>query len=121
MTPYETAKARVEAGDFSLDAIGALTIAHGEKLVADSQRLDHSALLTNEGAEAYVRAYYAKCDAVYSVDIQQAAFIRANDDMPCDSVVVIVRYTVDDGKAYPVRHTDEWTVWVEFGRLYGEC
>ena len=35
MTPYETAKA-LEAGDVSFEAIAALTLAHGEKLVADT-------------------------------------------------------------------------------------
>lgn len=33
--PFERAKARVEAGDFSFDAMAALTVAHSEKLVRD--------------------------------------------------------------------------------------
>lgn len=41
--PYEAAKRRVEGGDYSFEAIGALTIAHGEKLIRDYDALDHSA------------------------------------------------------------------------------
>jgi len=33
--PFERAKRQVEAGDFSFEAIGALTIAHGEKLIRE--------------------------------------------------------------------------------------
>ena len=116
-TPYETAKARVESGDLSFEAIGALTIAHGEKLVADMERLDRSALLTNESAVEYVKAYYAKCEGVHSVSIEQAAFIRANDEMPVDAVTVIAHFY--DSRDH--RHTDQWDVWVEAGALYGEC
>ena len=39
-TTFETAKARVESGDFSFEAMGALCVAHGEKLVRDSDALD---------------------------------------------------------------------------------
>lgn len=38
--PFERAKRQVEAGDFSFEAIGALTIAHGEKLIRDYDALD---------------------------------------------------------------------------------
>lgn len=45
---YETAKARVEAGDLSFEAIGALTIAHGEKLVRESDAADSTVIRTAE-------------------------------------------------------------------------
>ena len=38
--PFERAKRRVEAGDFSFEAIGALAVTHGEKLVRDHEALD---------------------------------------------------------------------------------
>lgn len=37
---YAAAKARVEAGDFSFEAVAAMTIAHGRELVAASDALD---------------------------------------------------------------------------------
>ncbi len=44
-TSYEAARRRVEAGDFSLDAVGAMAIAHGQELLAASDALDRSAPL----------------------------------------------------------------------------
>lgn len=115
--PFEAAKRRVEAGDFSFEAIGALAVTHGEKLIRDYDVLDRSALLTNESAVEYVKAYYAGCEGVHSVNIEQAAFIRTNPDVPVDTVTVVAHFHDADD----LRHTDQWDVWVEFGALYGEC
>lgn len=37
---FDAAMDRVESGDFSFEAVGALCVAHGEKLVSDSDALD---------------------------------------------------------------------------------
>lgn len=63
--PFEAARRRVESGDFSFEAVGALCVAHGEKLLRDyqpprlpTQNMD-AALLdfcgSAEAVEAYLR------------------------------------------------------------------
>jgi len=37
---FEAAKARVESGDFSFEAMAAMVVSHTDKLVADMDRLD---------------------------------------------------------------------------------
>lgn len=51
-TTYETAQTRVEAGDLSFEAIGALTIAHGEKLAAERP-------MAEAIGPDHIRIYYA--------------------------------------------------------------
>lgn len=68
--PFESAKRRVEAGDFSFEALGALTVAHGEKLVRDMETADAAdaeferglIMLGMDGQEAadYVRQHSAR-------------------------------------------------------------
>ena len=93
MTPYETAKARVdqakarvEAGDVSFEAIAALTLAHGEKLVADSQRLDPTASPSNESAEAYVLGPPPPVRCDQSCRRASGCHPQRDGDMPCESV-----------------------------------
>ena len=116
MGDYETAKARVEAGDLRFEAVAGMCVAHGEKLVRDYERADRPRpILNSESAYDYVERHYAGCDLPDDCDL------RITFGTAPDFGVPSMRLQATYRNARGVTCIDLWDVWVEGGALYGEC